>query len=530
MTHCRSHWLVALPLGFAVGCVGEPFIEHTDALQSSVADAGAEGAELPANPGTPGVETQPGVDGPQIPVDIAVGPSNPALGPSAPVDPSSPAVGGDGLGGTDGLGSVEPVPAAPAPEPLPSGGPVPASPGVGPTPVNAESGGDGDGEPPVSDGPAGPCVECSPAGCGNGVPESGEECDDGNTVSGDACNHDCTSPRCGDGFASPGEECDDGNGVDDDGCTNLCTLPRCGDGIVSFNEGCEDGNLADGDGCSAACQSEFCGDGIVSMNEDCDDGGHMDGDGCSSNCAAEVCGDGQTTPNEECDDGNMWAGDGCSPSCLSEYCGDGTVQSPREQCDDGNDVDSDLCRNSCTHPASLNSLSGSCAFVDQITQTVCMVATASWCNQFGHYPIAGLVTGKLADNEYTVGCIVGFQRKEVSTSKLDQCPGGRQQSPSCLGQVNAACNELGYDRGFYLGVGSAANTYAVACDYGAPVTASVPGCNGIADTNPVPVSCSGALRDTCGEGKGGLVQGRAQSNQVTYTCVDLSLTGSVRQF
>jgi hypothetical protein len=159
-----------------------------------------------------------------------------------------------------------------------------------------------------------------------------------------------------------------------------------------------------------------------------------------------------------------------------------------------------------------------------------MVATANWCQQFGQYPIAGLVTGITGDNEYTVGCIVGFEQKEVATSKLDQCPGGRQQSPACLEQVNFACNELGYDRGFYLGYGSSANTYAVACDYGALSSASVPGCDGIADTSPVPVTCAQALSDVCGEGKGGMIQARAQWNLSTYTCVDLSLTGNARQF
>jgi cysteine-rich repeat protein len=261
------------------------------------------------------------------------------------------------------------------------------------------------------DGPVPPCPECSAEVCGNGIQETGEECDDGNSVDGDAC-------------------------------TTLCAGPRCGDGIASTNEECEDGNTADGDGCSADCETEECGDG-------------------------------HTTPNEQCDDGNLAAGDGCGPSCRAEICGDGIVQSWSEQCDDGNRVDSDLCRNECTHPASLNSLSSSCAFIDQITQTVCMVATANWCKQFGHDPIAGLVTGISADNEYTVGCIVGFEQKDVATSKLDQCPGGRQQSPSCLEQINTACTELGYGRGFYLGLGSNLNTYALACDYGTPSTASV---------------------------------------------------------
>lgn len=47
--------------------------------------------------------------------------------------------------------------------------------------------------------------------CGNGVVEAGEECDDGNAISGDGCNNDCRLPRlprCGDGIIDPGEQCD----------------------------------------------------------------------------------------------------------------------------------------------------------------------------------------------------------------------------------------------------------------------------------------------------------------------------------
>lgn len=50
----------------------------------------------------------------------------------------------------------------------------------------------------------------------------------------------------------------------------------------------------------------------------------------------------------------------------------------------------------------------------------------------------------------------------------------------------------------------------------------MPGCNGIADTNPVPIACAKALADKCGSGKGGMIQALAQTNQVKYTCVDSS--------
>lgn len=70
---------------------------------------------------------------------------------------------------------------------------------------------------------------CLPKGCGNGLVEPDELCDDGNVASGDGCSADCTSREvCGDGVADElrGEACDDGNTRGRDGCTNACTAER----------------------------------------------------------------------------------------------------------------------------------------------------------------------------------------------------------------------------------------------------------------------------------------------------------------
>ncbi len=77
--------------------------------------------------------------------------------------------------------------------------------------------------------------------CGNGVPESGEQCDDGNSNNNDACTNACQNARCGDGIVRTGtEECDDGNAVNTDGCTNSCKNAKCGDSFVwSGHEQCE---------------------------------------------------------------------------------------------------------------------------------------------------------------------------------------------------------------------------------------------------------------------------------------------------
>lgn len=65
----------------------------------------------------------------------------------------------------------------------------------------------------------------------------------------------------------------------------------CGDGHVAGNEECDDGNSTSGDGCSSVCRYErvcCCGDGIVNAGEDCDDGNTTSGDGCSSSCKTEL--------------------------------------------------------------------------------------------------------------------------------------------------------------------------------------------------------------------------------------------------
>lgn len=78
--------------------------------------------------------------------------------------------------------------------------------------------------------------------CGNGVVDSGETCDDGNTVDSDACTAACQEARCGDGVAYQGvEECD---------------------GFDLSGMGCADFGL-DGDGltCDASCNFDTSGCG-----------------------------------------------------------------------------------------------------------------------------------------------------------------------------------------------------------------------------------------------------------------------------
>jgi cysteine-rich repeat protein len=68
-----------------------------------------------------------------------------------------------------------------------------------------------------------------------------------------------TAPGCGDGIVDPGELCDDGASNSDtvaDACRTDCVPASCGDGVVDAGETCDDGNTVAADGCSPDCVDE----------------------------------------------------------------------------------------------------------------------------------------------------------------------------------------------------------------------------------------------------------------------------------
>ena len=190
-------------------------------------------------------------------------------------------------------------------------------------------------------------------GCGNGIVEGDEECDDGDANGDEAmCKSDCTLARCGDGFVGPAEACDDGDGINWNECTNACALPSCGDDLLSIGEECDDGENNSVDAaCLPTCVEATCGDGHVwSGVEACDDGNASDDDACTSTCMAATCGDGILWAGmESCDDGNLDDDDACPSSCEPASCGDGFLWVGMESCDDGNLDDDDACLADCTN-------------------------------------------------------------------------------------------------------------------------------------------------------------------------------------
>ena len=125
-------------------------------------------------------------------------------------------------------------------------------------------------------------------------------------------SHVCVDSTCGDGFVGPGEECDDGNTASGDGCETNCRFTclasdatrNCtpadacaGQGVCSAAHTCTAGTpLPDGTACasgagnvciSSVCTSKLCGNGALDPGEDCDDNNHANLDGCDSACRFE---------------------------------------------------------------------------------------------------------------------------------------------------------------------------------------------------------------------------------------------------
>ncbi|NQY91832.1 MAG: hypothetical protein HRT46_09255, partial [Deltaproteobacteria bacterium] len=118
-------------------------------------------------------------------------------------------------------------------------------------------------------------------GCGDGVLDVGEDCDDGNTLGGDCCSSSCT-------FETAGSTCtDDGDACTTDTCdgAGTCDHPAAADGSA-----CDDGIACT---TGETCQAGAC----VSSTPACDDGESCTVDTCEvSNCFSTGHGAGCNDP------------------------------------------------------------------------------------------------------------------------------------------------------------------------------------------------------------------------------------------
>jgi cysteine-rich repeat protein len=207
---------------------------------------------------------------------------------------------------------------------------------------------------------------CSP-GCGNGVVEQGEECDDGNATDGDGCDHNCTLTRCGNGVRSGSEMCD---GADDQCCPGNCQQdcacptcvplcppcapagnPTCGPAAMvasaapqttalccplGYHGLCNDGNACTG-------FPGFC-DPVTGDCDVCDGNGNCIGDQISCDdqidCTVDSCdpatGCIHTPDDARCDDGNPCTRDSCDPLLGCRHLATGCACAADADCPEEN--------------------------------------------------------------------------------------------------------------------------------------------------------------------------------------------------
>ncbi len=74
----------------------------------------------------------------------------------------------------------------------------------------------------------------------------------------------CVASGCGNGVIDPGELCDDGNATGGDGCPADCSkLEQCGDAVLDVGEGCDDGNANPADGCDACAATAWTASTLI---------------------------------------------------------------------------------------------------------------------------------------------------------------------------------------------------------------------------------------------------------------------------
>ncbi len=209
--------------------------------------------------------------------------------------------------------------------------------------------------------------------CGNGMFNSGEECDDGNTAGGDCCSATCTNEPAGTLCSSDGNVCTDDkcNGVGL--CLHVNNTAPCNDGnFCSVGDACRDRMCRAG--APRDCSGAFTDPCVTGV---CDEGADA--------CVAEPAADG-----EACDDG-----DACTQTdmCLAGLCTgtDPMICPAPEPCHTGGlcDPASGMCTASVLPDGSPCDDGNPCSQVDGCVAGVCaggapvVCAPVDQCHQAG---------------------------------------------------------------------------------------------------------------------------------------------------
>lgn len=220
--------------------------------------------------------------------------------------------------------------------------------------------------------------------CGNGIEDNGEQCDDGNDVSGDGCTPDCMfedniAPPCPYGTTL----CLDGtcskNCYDTDTSIATCTIDgSCNVGV----EGCNCIECqGDQDTCAAGLICTIFN--VACCNSASDDVCDPECSYVDPDCGPAVCGNGYREEGEQCDLGEKnGAGSGCLLDCtievLTPCCIEGTAE-----CEDG------TCSLNCYATDTLIIQNGDncCTGLtfSPVDQACCNTAPDEYCNPYCHY-------------------------------------------------------------------------------------------------------------------------------------------------
>lgn len=329
--------------------------------------------------------------------------------------------------------------------------------------------------------------------CGNGALEVGEECDDGNLISGDGCADSCEIEPC---YGCSGEpstcftlpdasDCDDGlfcNGSDTcsagtctihigDPCpggaecnnvcneaTNSCTV-SAGTPCTDDGNGCTD-DQCDGAGmCVHPDNFASCDDGLFCNGGDYCSGGSCQGhfgDPCifTSQCN-NVCDEpsGQCTPTTggtPCgDDGNVCTTDQCDGAgACGHPAGPSGVPCP----DDGLQCTSDQCNGVgvCAHPPL--SSSAPCASDDN-------ECTSDHCDGAGACVHPAVLNGTSCDDSDACTQTDKCQAGDCVGSNLIVCPVPLCHAAGTCDPASGTCTTC--PAGYTQGAGGCQKTYAI---------------------------------------------------------------------